>query len=149
MDARSGDILKIEPIERETIKRVAWRLIPLLAFGFFCNFLDRGNIGMAGPTMRPDLGFSNAVFGFGAGLFAVGYFLATTPNTLMVHKIGARRWFARILLTWGIISGLTAFVWNEWSFYSVRFLLGLAEAGFYPGVVLYLTWWFPLTIEAG
>lgn len=133
----------IEPIERETIKRVAWRLIPLLMLGYFCAYLDRSNVGMAAPTMSPDLGFSNAVFGFGAGLFFFGYFLAEIPSNLILNKAGARRWIARILITWGIVSGLTAFVWDEWSFYGVRFVLGLAEAGFYPGVVLYLTWWFP------
>ena len=83
------------------------------------------------------------MFGFGAGLFFLGYFLAEIPSNLILNKMGARRWIARILITWGIIAALTAFVWNEWSFYGNRFLLGLAEAGFYPGVVLYLTWWFP------
>ena len=83
------------------------------------------------------------MFGFGAGLFFFGYFLAEIPSNLILNKVGARRWIARILITWGIVSGLTAFVWNDWSFYAIRFLLGLAEAGFFPGVVLYLTWWFP------
>ena len=83
------------------------------------------------------------MFGFGAGLFFFGYFLAEIPSNLILNKVGARRWIARILITWGIVSGLTAFVWNDWSFYGIRFLLGLAEAGFFPGVVLYLTWWFP------
>ncbi len=143
MDARVQVLDKIEPIERETIKRVAWRLMPLLMLGFFCAWLDRSNVGMAAPTMSPNLGFSNAVFGFGAGVFFVGYFLAEIPSNLILNKYGARLWFARILITWGIISGLTAFVWNDWSFYGVRFFLGVAEAGFYPGVVLYLIWWFP------
>jgi MFS family permease len=133
----------VEPIERETIKRVAWRLMPLLMLGFFCAWLDRSNVGMAAPTMSPDLHFTNAVFGFGAGVFFVGYFLAEIPSNLILNKYGARLWFARILITWGIVSGLTAVVWNDWSFYGIRFLLGVAEAGFYPGVVLYLTWWFP------
>ena len=107
--------------------------MPLLMLGYFCAYLDRSNVGMAAPTMNQDLGFSNAVFGFGAGLFFLGYFLAEIPSNLILNKIGARRWIARILITWGIISGLTAFVWNDWSFYGIRFLLGLAEAGFYPG----------------
>jgi ACS family tartrate transporter-like MFS transporter len=98
---------------------------------------------MAATTMTKDLGFSNTVFGFGAGLFFLGYFLAEIPSNLLLNKVGARRWISRILITWGIVSGLTAFVWNDWSFYGIRFLLGVAEAGFYPGVVLYLTWWFP------
>ena len=133
----------IEPLERETVRRVAWRLMPLLMLGYFCAYLDRVNVGFAGLTMNKALGFSAAVFGFGAGVFFVGYFLAEIPSNLILARVGARRWIARILLTWGIISGLTAFVWNDWSFYGVRFLLGLAEAGFYPGIVLYLTWWFP------
>ncbi|MEA2739164.1 MAG: transporter, family, tartrate transporter [Acetobacteraceae bacterium] len=133
----------MDPLERETINRVAWRLMPLLMLGYFCAYLDRVNVGFAGLTMNKALGFSSAVFGFGGGVFFVGYFLAEIPSNLVLNKVGARRWVARILLTWGIISGLTAFVWNDWSFYGVRFLLGLAEAGFYPGIVLYLTWWFP------
>jgi MFS family permease len=133
----------VEPLERETIHRVAWRLIPLLMLGYFCAYLDRVNVGFAGLTMNKALGFSSAVFGFGAGVFFVGYFLAEVPSNLVLNNVGARKWIARILLTWGIISGLTAFVWNGWSFYTVRFFLGLAEAGFYPGIVLYLTWWFP------
>jgi ACS family tartrate transporter-like MFS transporter len=133
----------IEPIERQTMRRVSWRLMPLLMLGYFCAYLDRSNVGMAATTMIGDLHFSNAVFGFGAGLFFLGYFLAEIPSNLILNKVGARRWLARILLTWGIIAALTAFVWNEWSFYGNRVLLGLAEAGFYPGVLLYLTWWFP------
>jgi MFS family permease len=133
----------VEPLERETIRRVAWRLIPLLMLGYFCAYLDRVNVGFAALTMNKMLGFSSAVFGFGAGLFFVGYFVAEIPSNLILDKVGARRWLARILVTWGIVSGLTAFVWNDWSFYAIRILLGLAEAGFYPGVVLYLIWWFP------
>jgi MFS family permease len=133
----------VDPLERETIRQVAWRLLPLLMLGYFCAALDRANVGMAALTMNQQLGFSNAVFGFGAGLFFFGYFLAEIPSNLILNTFGARRWFARILLTWGIISGLTAFVWNDWSFYSIRFLLGLAEAGFLPGVLVYLIWWFP------
>ena len=133
----------VEPLERETVRRVAWRLIPLLMLGYFCAYLDRVNVGFAGLTMNKALGFSSAVFGFGGGVFFIGYLLAELPSNLILARVGARRWIARILLTWGIISGLTAFVWNDWSFYGIRFLLGLAEAGFYPGIVLYLTWWFP------
>ena len=141
MDAST--LHEIEPIERETIKRVTWRLMPLLMLGYFCAYLDRSNVGMAATTMVKDLGFTNAVFGFGAGLFFLGYFIAEIPSNLILNKVGARRWIARILFTWGIIAALTGFVWSEWSFYGIRFLLGLAEAGFYPGVLLYMTWWFP------
>ena len=143
MDANAPTLRVIEPIEIETISRVKWRLIPLLMLGYFCAYLDRSNVGMAATTMLKDLGFSNAVFGFGAGLFFFGYFLAEIPSNLILDKMGARRWIARILITWGIIAGLTGFVWNESSFYWNRIFLGLAEAGFYPGGVLYLTWWFP------
>ncbi len=143
MDVSATTLDKIEPIERATIKRVTWRLMPLLMLGYFCAYLDRSNVGMAATTMVKDLGFTNAVFGFGAGLFFLGYFVAEIPSNLILNKVGARRWISRILVTWGIIAGLTGFVWSEWSFYGNRILLGLAEAGFYPGVLLYLTWWFP------
>ncbi|HEX4173244.1 MAG TPA: MFS transporter [Acetobacteraceae bacterium] len=134
---------QFELLERATIKQVTWRLMPVLMLGYFCAYLDRVNVGFAKLTMQNALGMTDAVFGFGAGVFFIGYFIAEIPSNLVLNRVGARKWIARILLTWGIISGLTAFVWNEWSFYIVRFVLGLAEAGFYPGIVLYLTWWFP------
>jgi ACS family tartrate transporter-like MFS transporter len=137
-----------EAVERTTIRRIAVRLIPLLMLSYFCAYLDRSNIAMAALTMNEQLGLSSAMFGFGAGLFSVGYILAEIPSTLILNAVGARRWIARIMLTWGIISGLTAFVWDHWSFYGARFMLGLAEGGFYPGVVLYLTWWFPSRYRA-
>ena len=143
MDASAPTLHEIEPIERETIKRVTWRLMPLLMLGYFCAYLDRSNVGMAATTMVKYLGFTNTVFGFGAGLFFLGYFLGEIPSNLILNKVGARRWIARILITWGIIAALSGFVWSESSFYVNRVLLGLAEAGFYPGVLLYLTWWFP------
>ena len=127
---------RVDPLEHDTIRQVAWRLMPVLMLGYFCAYLDRVNVGFAKLTMQNALGFSEAVFGFGAGVFFIGYFLAEIPSNLVLNKVGARKWIARILLTWGIISGLTAFVWNDWSFYGIRFLLGLAEAGFYPGIVL-------------
>jgi MFS family permease len=132
-----------EDLERQTMRQVTWRLIPVLMLGYFCASLDRANIGMAATTMSPALHFSNSQFGFGAGIFFFGYLLAEIPSNLILDRVGARLWLARILVTWGIISGLTAFVWNGWSFYLVRFVLGLAEAGFFPGVLIYLTWWFP------
>jgi len=136
MYVSASTLHKIEPIERETIKRVTWRLMPVLMLGYFCAYLDRSNVGMAATTMVQYLGFTNAVFGFGAGLFFLGYFLGEIPSNLILNRVGARRWIARILITWGIIAALTGFVWNESSFYGIRFLLGLAEAGFYPGVLL-------------
>src|SRR5271166_1527540 len=133
----------VEAIESETMRRVGRRLIPLLMVCYFTAYLDRVNVGFAALTMNKALGFSAAVFGIGSGIFFVGYFLFEIPSNLLLAKVGARRWIARILITWGIISGLTAFVWSEWSFFGIRFLLGVAEAGFYPGIILYLTWWFP------
>jgi MFS transporter, ACS family, tartrate transporter len=130
-------------LERQTMRRVAWRLLPLLMLGYFCAFLDRVNVGFAGLTMNKELGLSPAAFGFGAGCFFVGYFLFEVPSNLLLTRIGARRWMARILVTWGVVSALNAFVWNAPSFYAARFALGVAEAGFYPGAVLYFTWWFP------
>jgi len=133
----------IEPLERETIRRVAWRLLPLLILGYICNYLDRMNVGFAALTMNKAIGLSSAAFGLGAGMFFVGYLAFEVPSNLLLAKVGARRWIARILFTWGIVSGCTAFVWNDWSFAGVRFVLGLAEAGFFPGILIYLTWWFP------
>src|ERR1700686_1600258 len=115
---------QIDPLEHETIRRVARRLLPGLMLGYFCAFLDRVNVGCAKLTMQNALGLSEAVFGFGAGVFFVGYFLAEIPSNLILNRVGARKWIARILLPWGIISGLTAFVWNDWSFYTIRFVLG-------------------------
>ncbi len=132
-----------DPLEHETMRRVTLRLLPVLALGYFCASLDRSNIGMAATQMSPALGFSNTQFGFGAGVFFLGYLLAEIPSNLVLDRTGARRWLSRILVTWGIISGLTAFTWNAPSFYAIRFLLGVAEAGFFPGVLLYITWWFP------
>jgi ACS family tartrate transporter-like MFS transporter len=132
-----------EPIERETMRHVTKRLIPLLMICYFVGYLDRVNVSFASLTMNRDLHLSPAVFGFGGGIFFLGYFLFEVPSNLMLERVGARRWIARILVTWGLISACTSAVRGEWSFYGIRFLLGLAEAGFYPGIILYLTWWFP------
>ncbi len=152
MDASvsSTSLHGIEQIERDTIKRVTWRLMPVLMLGYFCAYLDRSNVGMAATTMVKYLGFTNAVFGFGAGLFFLGYFIGEIPSNLILNKVGARRWIARILITWGIVAALTGFVWSEGSFYINRVALGLAEAGFYPGVLLYPDLVVPLgTIARG
>jgi len=130
-------------LEQETMRHVTWRLLPVLMLGYFCAALDRANVGMAATTMSPALHFSNTQFGFGAGIFFFGYLLLELPSNLILDRVGARLWLARIMLSWGLISGLTALVWNDRSFYGVRFALGLAEAGFFPGVLIYLTWWFP------
>lgn len=133
----------LDLIEKETMRRVAWRLLPLLIVSYFAAYLDRVNVGFAALTMNRSLGLSAEVFGLGSGIFFVGYFLFEIPSNLIMLKVGARRWISRILITWGLISGLTAFATGTWSFLLLRFLLGLAEAGFYPGIILYLTWWFP------
>jgi MFS family permease len=101
------------------------------------------NVGFAALQMNKALGLTAAAFGLGGGIFFIGYFIAEIPSNLILERVGARIWIARILLTCGVISGLTAFVWSEWSFYTIRFLLGIAEAGYYPGIILFLTWWFP------
>lgn len=133
----------IPEIESTTIKRVYWRLIPLIFAMMFFNYLDRINIGFASLQMNQELGFSPAVFGFAGSVFFFGYMLLEVPSNLLLHRIGARRWIARILITWGAVAAITAFIWNEWSFYALRFGLGVMEAGFLPGIAVYLTKWFP------
>src|ERR1700733_1908501 len=134
---------EITDLERRTMARVARRLLPLLIACYFIAYLDRVNVGFASLTMNRALGFTSAVYGFGGGIFFIGYFIFEVPSNILLSKVGARVWIARILVTWGIISACTAFIVGPISFYSVRFLLGLAEAGFFPGIILYLTWWFP------
>lgn len=124
-------------------RKVMLRVLPLAMLGFFLSYLDRVNIGYAQATMSADLGFSNVVYGLGAGLFFVGYFLFEIPSNLILAKVGARKWIARIMITWGIISGLMFIVDSEWMFYLLRFLLGVAEAGFIPGILFYMAHWFP------
>ena len=134
---------EITDLERQTMTRVARRLLPLLMACYFVAYLDRVNVGIASLTMNKALGFTSAVYGFGGGIFFLGYFIFEVPSNILLSKVGARVWIARILITWGIISACTAFIVGPVSFYSVRFLLGIAEAGFFPGIILYLTWWFP------
>ena len=122
----------VEAIESETMRRVSRRLVPLLMVCYFAAYLDRVNVGFAALTMNKALGMSAEIFGIGSGIFFLGYFLFEVPSNLILEKVGARRWIARILITWGIISAATAFVTGTWSFLAVRFLLGLGEAGFYP-----------------
>jgi ACS family tartrate transporter-like MFS transporter len=125
------------------LARVTRRLIPFLALCYVAAYLDRVNLSFAAATMNSDLKFSPTVYGSGAGVFFVGYALLETPSNYILHRIGARRWIARIMVTWGLVSAAMAFVRDETSFYLLRFLLGAAEAGFMPGIILYLTWWFP------
>jgi MFS transporter, ACS family, tartrate transporter len=130
-------------IERRTIAKVSWRLLPLVALAYCIAYIDRSNISFAALTMNKDLGFSAYLYGWGAGIFFFGYFLFEIPSNLILEKVGARIWIARIMITWGIISALTAFITGPWSFLTIRFLLGVAEAGFFPGMILYFTYWFP------
>ncbi|SDC00390.1 D-galactonate transporter [Cupriavidus sp. YR651] len=130
-------------IEKRAYNKVFWRIMPFLMLCYVIAYLDRVNVGFAKLQMAQDLQFSETVFGLGAGLFFIGYFLFEVPSNLLMHRIGARIWIARIMITWGIISALFVFVKTPTSFYAMRFLLGLAEAGFYPGVILYLTYWYP------
>ena len=133
----------LQTIERRTIVKVSWRLLPLVALAYCISYIDRSNISFAALTMNKDLGFNAYIYGWGAGIFFFGYFLFEIPSNLALEKVGARIWIARIMITWGIISGLTAFVTGTTSFLIIRFLLGAAEAGFFPGMILYFTYWFP------
>lgn len=130
-------------IEQQTVKKVVWRILPFLIVCYLIAIIDRGNIGMASLQMNEDLGLSKAVFGFASSLFFVGYFLFEVPSNLAMQKIGAKIWISRIMVSWGIISVCTAFVESANTLYILRFLLGAAEAGFFPGVILYLTYWIP------
>lgn len=135
-------------LEKAVIRKAAWRILPIIMVCYFAAFLDRVNIGFAALTMNQDLGLTAAQFGFGAGIFFLGYVLFELPSNLVLARVGARRWIARILITWGILSAATAFVWNPASFYIVRVLLGAAEAGFFPGIIFFMTLWFPAQYRA-
>src|SRR5213083_2267875 len=130
-------------LEVRTIAKVSSRLVPFLVLCYFVAYLDRVNVGFAALTMNEDLGLSSAAFGFGAGIFFLAYFLFEVPSNLFLERVGARRWIARIMCTWGVVSGGMAFIGGETSFYVLRVLLGIAEAGFFPGVIFFLTLWFP------
>lgn len=134
--------------ERATIARVTWRLVPLLIAAYLIAYLDRVNVSFAAIKMNADLGLSAAAYGFGAGIFFITYTIFEIPSNIILEKVGARRWIARIMLTWGLISGAMAFATGETSFYILRALLGVAEAGFFPGVVFYLSLWFPAQYRA-
>jgi len=131
------------PFEEATYLKVTWRLIPLLLLCYIVAYLDRVNVGFAKLQMAGELGFSDAVYGLGAGMFFIGYFFFEVPSNIILHRVGARVWIARIMVTWGIVSGGMMFIQTETQFYVMRFLLGLAEAGFFPGIILYLTYWYP------
>jgi MFS transporter, ACS family, tartrate transporter len=129
-------------------RKVAWRILPISILLYFVAYLDRANVGFAKLRMARDLGFSEEVFGFGIGIFFIGYLTLEIPGALLVERWSARKWFARILLTWGVISAATAFVETPMQFYAARFFLGVAEAGFFPGLIVYFTHWFPMEQRA-
>ena len=131
------------PMESQVIRKLALRLMPFVTVGYFLASLDRVNVGFAALQMNKDIGLSSAAFGFGAGLFFVAYCLFAVPCNLLMVRIGARRWLSIVMIAWGVISALMALVTGPHSFYTLRFLLGIAEAGFFPGVIYYLTLWFP------
>ena len=146
-----------DDIEARTIAKVAWRFIPFLILCYFVAYLDRVNVGFAKLTMDADLGLSETAFGFGAGVFFLAYFVFEVPSNIIMDRVGARVWIARIMLSWGVISGAMAFIPNiaratgisaEYTFYLLRILLGFAEAGFFPGIIFFLTLWFPASYRA-
>ena len=136
-------------IEKRTLRKITWRIVPFIMILYLIAYIDRVNIGFAAITMKEDLGFTASILGFGAGIFFLGYFLFEVPSNIILHKVGARIWIARVMVTWGIIAGGMAFVESSTSFYVMRFLLGVAEAGFFPGIILYLSYWFPARNRAG
>src|SRR3974390_1457812 len=133
----------MDTVERRASRKAAWRLIPFLILCYLIAFLDRVNVGVAALTMNKELGLTAEMFGFGVGIFFFGYSLFEVPSNLILQRVGARRWIARIMVSWGLVSAATAAVTGGNGFIAMRFLLGVAEAGFFPGIVLYLTYWFP------
>ena len=133
----------MDPAQEAVLKKIAWRIVPLLTLAYVVNYLDRTNIGFAALTMNKDLGFTATEFGIGAGVLFIGYTVFEVPSNLALYRFGARRWIARIMITWGMVSALTALVVGVKSYYLARFALGVAEAGFFPGVAYYFAAWFP------
>src|SRR5437773_10856226 len=136
--ARSASTVHADALRR----KIAWRVLPFVFLLYIVAYLDRANAGFAKLTMADDLKFSDQVFGLGFGIFFIGYLTLEIPGALLVERWSARKWFARILISWGFLSALTAFVKTPWQFYLARFLLGVAEAGFFPGIIVYFTHWF-------
>src|SRR5690349_12005314 len=132
-----------QALGERTLHRIRLRLLPFLGLLYIVSYLDRVNVSFAKLTMNQAIGIDDATYAFGAGIFFIGYFLFEVPSNLILERVGARRWIARIMLTWGLVSAATAFVTGSTSFVVMRFLLGVAEAGFFPGILLYLTYWFP------
>ncbi|MDY7577181.1 MFS transporter [Herbaspirillum sp. RTI4] len=145
-DRAAASFAKVD--EAALYKKVSWRIVPFLMLCYIVAYLDRVNVGFAKLQMLNDLKFSETVFGLGAGVFFLGYFLFEVPSNVILHRVGARIWIARIMLTWAVLSGAFMFVSTPTTFYVMRFLLGLAEAGFFPGIILYLTYWYPAARRA-
>lgn len=141
-------MLQQDAVERRALRKIAWRLIPFMGLLYFVAFLDRVNIGYAALTMNAELGLTPAMFGFASGIFFLGYVLFEVPSNVILERVGARLWIARIMISWGLLSACTAFVTGANSLYALRFALGVAEAGFFPGMILYLTYWFPASYRA-
>src|SRR4051812_22924945 len=147
----------MDTIEKRTLAKVSWRLVPFLMLCYFIAYLDRVNVGFAALTMNKALGLSATAYGFGAGIFFFSYFVFEVPSNLALERFGARKWIARIMFSWGLLSGMMAAIpylaratgWSgeNW-FYIIRVLLGAAEAGFFPGIIFYLTLWFPSVYRA-
>jgi len=130
-------------LEQSTLRTLAWRIVPFVCLLYILNILDRANVGFARLAMQDDLGLSKAAFDLGYGMFYIGYLLFEVPSNLLMKRIGARIWIARIMITWGLVSAATMFAHDVWTFYALRILLGIAEAGFFPGIIYYLSNWFP------
>ena len=133
----------MDPQQQRILRKNAIRLLPILTFAYMINYLDRTNISFAALTMNRDIGLTATQYGRGAGIFFIGYCLFEIPSNLALFRVGARLWIARIMITWGLLSIAMVLVGGVWSFYVLRFLLGVAEAGFFPGIILYLTYWYP------
>ena len=142
------DLSQEAALEKATMWKIGIRLVPFLMVCYFIAYVDRVNSGFAALTMNKDLGLTQAMFGIGGGLFYIAYILFEVPSNLAMEKVGARLWIGRIMITWGLVGIASAFVVGPFSFYAARFLLGAAEAGFFPGVILYLTYWFPAQYRA-
>jgi MFS family permease len=143
MSSAVADLPSESDFGQSTLRKIAWRLLPLFALGYGVAIMDRTNIGLAALQMNRDLHFSASIFGFGAGLFSIGYALCEIPSNLALYRFGARRWIARIMLTWGLLAMGMMLVKTPPQFYAMRFLLGVAEAGFFPGIMFYFLQWFP------
>ncbi len=137
-----------DDLETRVVRKISWRILPFVMLLYFVSFLDRVNVGFAALTMNKAIGLTPAMYGLGGGLFFVGYFLFEVPSTLILYRVGVRVWIARVMVTWGLVAAGSAFVTGPHSFYTLRFVLGVAEAGFFPGIILYLSLWFPARFRA-